>query len=106
MSQVEDNCSLLQNATPVVVVAEAGTPMAAGTHKGVAEGYRPVLATAAVVPMAHGTVVCWHHETVRPDPQGAWAAEDDALLPGLWTLSSMLSGQDSLNCQLKGHHKA
>jgi hypothetical protein len=63
-------------------------------------------AAAVVVPMAHGTVVCWHHETVLPDPQGAWAAEDDVLLPGFWTLSSMPSSRDSLNLRLQGHYKA
>ena len=54
-------------ADPVVM----GAPTATGTHNGVVEGYRPVWATAAVVPMAHGTVVCWHHEIVLPDSRGA-----------------------------------
>ena len=64
----------------MVVVAEAAAPVVvvAGTHQEVAEGHTPVLATAAVVPMAHGTVVF----------------DDDALLPGLWTLSFMISSQD------------
>ena len=84
----------------VVVEAAAPVVVVAGTHQGGAEGHTPV------VHMVHGTVVCWHHEIVLPDSQGAWAAEDDALLPGLWTLSSMISSQDSPHCRLQGHHKA
>ena len=84
----------------VVVEAAAPVVVVAGTHQGVAEGHTPV------VHMVHGTVVCWHHEIVLPDSQGAWAAEGDALLLGLWTLSLMILGLGLHHCRLQGHHKA
>ena len=77
----------------VVVDAAAPVVVVAGTHQGVAEAHTP-------------EVACWHHEIVLPDSQGAWVAECDALLLGLWTLSSMIVSQGSPHCRLQGHHKA
>ena len=86
----------------MAVVVEAAAPVAvvAGTHQGVAEAHTPDFH------MIHGTVACWHHEIVLPDSQVAWVAEGDALLLGLWTLSSMILGQGSPHCRLQGRHKA
>ena len=86
----------------MAVVVEAAAPVVAvaDTHQGVAEAHTPDSH------MVHVTVVCWHHEIVLPDSQGAWAVEGDALLLGLWTLSSMILSQGSPHCRLQGHHKA